>query len=162
MKWTADGLFSSKHQAWETPSWLFDTLNEWFNFDCDAAASSDNALCDVFLDKEADALSMPEWPGESIWLNPPYGRAVGAFVAKAAEQAALGKTVVVLVFARTDTRWWHDAAMKAQYIFFIKGRLRFNKGGQPAGAAPAPSTVLVFNGADNEGTTPRMLTLERP
>ena len=163
MNWSADGLFSSKHQAWETPGWLFQLLDEWFNFDCDAAASVDNALCDVFLDKKANALKIENWPGQSIWLNPPYGRAVGLFTAKAVEQAALGKVVVMLVFARTDTKWWHDYAMKASYIFLIQGRLKFKKGGEKAGAAPAPSAVLVFDGTRTPGPgVPTLLTLRRP
>ena len=69
------------------------------------------------------------------------------WVQKAYEQSLLdgGKYVVVLVMARTDTRWWHDYAMKASRILFIKGRLKFRQGEEEGGPAPAPSVVLIFH-----------------
>lgn len=49
--------------------------------------------------------------------------------------------IVLLVPARTCTRWWHNYAMKATEIRFIRGRLKF--GGAKTGA-PFPSCVVVF------------------
>jgi hypothetical protein len=43
--------------------------------------------------------------------------------------------------AWTDTKWWHEYAMKADEIRFVKGRLHFN--GHKTGA-PFPSVILVF------------------
>lgn len=144
-KWKT--LFSSDDQAWRTPRWLFDELDSVCAFDLDAAAHPDNALCESYLTEEEDALSIEEWPGERVWLNPPYGRQVGRFVAEAREQAEVyGKTVVVLIFARTDTRWWQDHAMEASAIFLIRGRLKFHKATGEKDAAPAPSALLVFSG----------------
>lgn len=51
-------------------------------------------------------------------------------------------TVVALLPARTDTRWWHDCVMKAKEIRFIKGRLRFD--GHKHNA-PFPSAVVVWS-----------------
>jgi len=140
-------LFRSDDQAWRTPRWLFEQIHTVCAFDLDAAAHPDNALCvSKYLTEEDDALSIEEWPGESVWLNPPYGRQVGKFVAKAREQAEVyGKTVVVLIFARTDTRWWQDHAMEASAIFLIRGRLKFHKATGEKDAAPAPSALLVFS-----------------
>jgi phage N-6-adenine-methyltransferase len=162
--WRQAALYSSKHQAWRTPSWLIRFLNEVYDFDLDAAASSDNALCERYLTEADDSLSVEEWPGDRIWLNPPYGRDVGKFVAKASEQARVyGKTVVVvLVFARTDTAWWHDYAMRADDIYFIRGRLKFTKGDEKPGAAPAPSALLVFRGKSLGSALPRMHALNQP
>lgn len=50
-------------------------------------------------------------------------------------------TVVCLVPSRTDTKWWHDYAMKADEIRFIKGRLKF---GNSKNSAPFPSAIIVF------------------
>ena len=92
MSW--ETLFRSDDQAWRTPHWLFEQLHAVCAFDLDAAAHPDNALCEQYLTEEEDALSLDEWPGERIWLNPPYGRQVGKFVAKAKEQAEVyGKMV---------------------------------------------------------------------
>ena len=161
-KWTGDALFSSKDQSWAPPAWLFDRLNADHHFDLDAAATEATTLCPSFIGPEQDALTMENWPGKRVWLNPPYGRQVGHFVAKAKEQAALGKLVVVLIFARTDTRWWHDHAMNAQDIYLVKGRLRFTKSGKEQGAAPAPSAILVFNGKTLPEACPRFHRLDQP
>ena len=158
--WNQEALYSSRHQAWETPDWLFELLHKQFNFDLDAAATRFNTRCEHYI--EEDSLDYSEWPGNSVWLNPPYGRGIDKWVKKAMEQAALGKRVVVLVFARTDTRWWHDYAMKAQDIYLIKGRLRFTKAGLEVGTAPAPSAILVFNGEILPEATPRIHQLFQP
>jgi len=51
-----------------------------------------------------------------------------------------GETVVCLVPARTDTRWWWESCRFGE-IRFIKGRVRFE--GEKSGA-PFPSAVVVF------------------
>jgi len=148
--WNGDVLFSSADMCWQTPWWLFNELNAEYRFNLDAAATAGSALCYRYLGPGSrwgkDALAMDRWPGVSIWLNPPYGRGVGRWVRKAYEESrgAGGKVVVVLVMARTDTRWWHDYAMKASRIMFVRGRLKFRQGEEEGGPAPAPSVVLVF------------------
>ena len=57
-------------------------------------------------------------------MNPPYGRVLGKWMAKAVESWRSGATVVCLIPARTDTAWWHDFVMQCE-IRFIRGRLRF-------------------------------------
>ena len=79
------------------------------------------------------------WVG-NIWMNPPYGREIGAWMKKASETKGL---VVCLVPARTDTKWWHDYAMKAKEIRFVRGRLHF---GDSKNSAPFPSAVVIFDG----------------
>jgi len=74
-------------------------------------------------------------------MNPPYGRTIGHWMKKAYESSLTGATVVCLVPSRTDTRWWHDYAMKGQ-IEFIRGRLKF---GNAKNSAPFPSALVVFN-----------------
>jgi len=60
---------------------------------------------------------------------------------KAYESHLAGATVVCLVPARTDTRWWHDYAMKGR-IEFIRGRLKF---GNAKNSAPFPSALVIFS-----------------
>lgn len=82
--------------------------------------------------------------GHVVWINPPYGRGdnVGRWV-RAAEQKSReeGCTVVMLVPARTDTKWFHEAAKPRAEIRFVKGRLKFV--GAPH-TAPFPCLVLIF------------------
>ena len=52
----------------------------------------------------------------------------GETVKSADEESQRGALVVCLVHARTDTRWWHDWAMKATEVRFVVGRLKFGDG----------------------------------
>lgn len=149
------GLFSSNTDEWATPQDLFDRLNEEFGFDLDVCANEENAKCPTFFTKEQDGLSK-SWHGRRVFCNPPYDRRVGLFMKKAYEETAMGggETIcVMLVAARTDTKWWQDYAMQASEIRLIRGRLRF--GGASSGA-PFPSAIVIF------GTPkyPRFLTYE--
>jgi site-specific DNA-methyltransferase (adenine-specific) len=79
-------------------------------------------------------------------MNPPYGREIGKWMAKAHEEADRGATVVCLVPARTDTAWWHDHAAKADEIRFVRGRLKFIRDDGRNDSAPFPSAVVIFRG----------------
>jgi site-specific DNA-methyltransferase (adenine-specific) len=93
-------------------------------------------------------------------MNPPYGRVIGRWVAKARQEAANGATVVALIPARTETTWWHENVMPhASEIRFIRGRLHF--GGdheRTAHNAPFPSAVVIFR---PEGGPPTLSTIDR-
>jgi site-specific DNA-methyltransferase (adenine-specific) len=78
-------------------------------------------------------------------MNPPYGRAIGEWIAKAYHSAQAGATVVALIAARTDTRWWHEFVVKAAEVRLLQGRLKF---GGATSSAPFPSVVAVFKCAE--------------
>lgn len=130
--------FSSKTDQWSTPHDFFEKLNAEFGFDLDVCATPDNAKCPRYFTKLDDGLAQ-EWCGK-VWMNPPYGREIGKWVEKAKESARGGATVVCLVPARTDTRWWHEHAMRGE-IRFVRGRLKF---GDAKFNAPFPCAVVVF------------------
>jgi phage N-6-adenine-methyltransferase len=129
--------FRSESCEWATPQDLFDQLNAEFGFETDVCATAENAKCSAYFTKEQDGLRQ-EWKGV-CWMNPPYGREIGKWVKKAYESNA---TVVCLLPARTDTRWWHDYCAKGE-IRFLKGRLSFNG----FGTAPFPSAVVILGDA---------------
>jgi len=132
-------MFSSATDMWSTPHDFFETVNKVFHFDIDVCASADNAKCSRFYTQEDDGLAQ-QWFG-TCWMNPPYGRGIAAWVSKAYWSAKQnGATVVCLLPARTDTRWWHDFCAKGEVVF-LKGRLKF--GGAKNGA-PFPSALCVF------------------
>lgn len=130
--------FSSESVEWETPQSFFDAYNKRYAFTLDVCATKENAKCPVFFDLAADGLKQT-WAG-TCWMNPPYGRGIGAWVKKAYEASLAGATVVCLVPARTDTKWWHDYCVKG-HVEFIKGRLKFNG---HKNSAPFPSAVVTF------------------
>jgi len=133
-----DLMFSSKTDLWSTPQDLFDRLNDVFRFDLDVCATPENAKCSRFFTEETNGLAQ-DWQG-SVWMNPPYGRGIDAWVRKAYLAAQAGATVVCLLPARTDTKWWHDYCQKGE-VTFIRGRLKF---GGHSNNAPFPSAVVVF------------------
>jgi len=131
-------MFSSESGEWETPKDLFDKLNEFYHFTLDPAATDSNHKCDKYYTIKEDGLAK-SWDDNVVFCNPPYGRAVGEWVKKAHESKS---TVVMLLPARTDTRWFHQYIYNIADIYFIKGRLKF---GGHKNSAPFPSMVVVWN-----------------
>ncbi len=72
-------MFSSKTDQWSTPQDLYDKLNKEFNFTLDPCADECNHKCDKFYTKEQDGLKQ-DWQGETVFCNPPYGRAIKNWV----------------------------------------------------------------------------------
>ena len=136
-----DVMFSSATDNWSTPQDFFDKLNDEFHFTLDVCADETNHKCEHYYTKEIDGLSRP-WIG-TIWCNPPYGRKIGEWVRRALFASVAGNTVVMLLPARTDTKWFHDYIYKRDNveIRFIKGRLKF---GGCKNSAPFPSMVVIF------------------
>lgn len=127
---------------WETPQDFFDTLNEEFGFHIDLCATIHNTKCPFYWTPAEDSLSQ-KWKG-ICWLNPPYNKDIGRWIAKAYKSAQEGATVVCLIQGRSnDTKWWHAYVMKASEIRFIKDRLHFGLNGKFS-RANISSIVVVF------------------
>jgi len=150
-------LFSHAKDEWTTPVEFYAALEaELGPFDLDAAATAATTRCARWLGPGGlapDALTAA-WgmPRAVVFLNPPYSR-VRAFMTKAAVEVHVRQcTVVALVPARTDTRWWHEhiwdrhrhTARAGVEIRFVRGRLRF---GTATASAPFPSVVLILRPA---------------
>lgn len=131
-------LWSSSTMTWETPISLFKDLNNEFHFNLDVCAEPETAKCDKYFTKSDDALKQ-EWNGV-CWMNPPYGRDCYKWIEKAYNESLRGCTVVCLVASRTDTKWFHEFAVKGE-LRFIKGRLKF---GGSNNSAPFPSLIVIF------------------
>ena len=129
-------MFSSKTDLWETPQDLFDKYDAIYHFETDVCALTENAKCKRFFTPEMDGLKQ-EWTGV-CWCNPPYGRQIGKWVEKAVKSFA---TVVMLLPARTDTKWFHDWVLPYGKIEFLRGRLKF---GGCNNSAPFPSMIVIF------------------
>lgn len=143
-----DPLMSSTTAEWSTPDDLFKLLNDEFSFDLDVCATSGNAKCPLYFTEDDDGLAQ-DWRGV-CWMNPPYGRVIGHWMAKAHAAADAGATVVCLVPARTDTDWFWEHARHGE-IRFLHGRLKFGC----AMSAPFPSCVVIF------GRPPKVVWWER-
>lgn len=91
-----------------------------------------------------DGLSMPWF--RRVWCNPPYGRETFKWLARCAEHG----NAIALIFARTETRGFHDEIWgKADAVFFFKGRISFHHADGTKGAtANAPSCLVAYGGSN--------------
>lgn len=135
---------------WLTPRYLLEALGP---FDLDPCASDrrpfDTAARSIT--REEDGLAQ-EWAGR-VWLNPPYST-----VSSWMERLARHDCGTALVFARTDTRWWHEHVWpRAAGILFVRGRITFVRAdGRPhdktrgSGNAGAASAFIAYGARDLE------------
>lgn len=135
--------FSSKSKEWETPQELFDEIDKEFNFTLDPCATHNNAKCDKYYTKENNGLAQ-DWSKGVVFVNPPYGYDIKHWVRKSSEEALKGATVVMLLPARTDTKYFHNYIYGKAEIRFIKGRIKFLQNGKELYPAPFPSMIVVF------------------
>ena len=139
-----EGLFSSKTDVWSTPQDFYDELNKEFYFTLDPAADEKNHKCNKYFTEKDNGL-LQNWGGNIVFCNPPYGKVIGEWVRKAHEEAQKpNTTVVMLIPARTDTKYFHEYIYRKHEIRFIRGRLKF---GESKNSAPFPSMVVVMKGA---------------
>lgn len=149
-----EGRTSSGDVEIGTPDELFLPLHEEFNFTFDLAAAHASHLhkCDRYWTKEENSL-LRSWPrtpkGEANWLNPPYSRAVGKWVAKARVEAhgvdGLGSTTVLLINANTESQWFQNIAVPfAHEIRLLEYRQAFIRNGVQGEGSYHPSCILVF------------------
>jgi len=101
-----------------------------------------------YFDKEQDGLAQ-EWIADTVWLNPPYGRGIGAWVDKLVDAVEAGqvKRALLLLPARTDTKWFRR--LRGYPRCFVGGRLRFRGSkGEHSNAATFPSMIVALGDVD--------------
>ena len=107
-----DGNEASDH--WATPKWLYNKLDNEFNFDFDPCP----------LNADFNGLEI-EW-GNSNFVNPPYNRKdKPLFIEKAFSEALFGKLSILLIPVSTSTKIFHDLILPFAEIKFLKGRVAF-------------------------------------
>lgn len=147
-------LMSSAQHDWRTPRALFEVISVMAGgFRLDAAADADSRLVVPWLGPgglDEDALAT-EWSNRGghycpnrVWLNPPYGRALAQFSAKAVEQVMKfpDMEVWLLVPARVDTRWWNLLMTRAKEVWFMAGRVKFERPDGARDSAPFPTAIV--------------------
>ena len=138
-----NALFTSNSDEWATPQAVFDELNKEFDFNLDPCATEKNAKTQRYYTATDDGLTK-NWGGCKVFVNPPYSN-ISEWVKKAYYEGQKDNTLVVLLIpARTDTRYFHNYILHRSEIRFIKGRLRFS---DSKNAAPFPSMIVIFRGA---------------
>ena len=135
------GLKATGNIVQATPQDLFDRLSTVFRFSLDVCALPENAKCHRYFTPEIDGLKQ-KWSG-GVWCNPPYGKEIGLWVQKACSEIkeSYCDFIVMLLPARTDTRWFQDYVLGKSSLYFLKGRLKF---GDSKTGAPFPSVIAVY------------------
>ena len=140
MNHTMAVMSSSEDLTWATPQEWFNYLNLEFKFTLDPCCTPETAKCRKRFTLEDDGLSQ-SWAEERVFMNPPYGREIPKWMAKAYTEARdHGALVVCFVPARVDTEWWHRYAAKASEVRFPIGRVH-NPDGQ---SWPFSLAIIVF------------------
>ena len=130
---------TEQKDEWLTPPFVTDALGP-FDLDTCAPINPPWNIAPKSYTVENDGLTGP-WGGSFVWCNPPYGTQTAKWLAKMAEH----NNGIALIFARTDTRMFHDYVFNADAILFLKGRLSFyNVKGEKGGTAGAPSCLVAF------------------
>jgi len=142
---------SATSETWTTPKEFLEPLYNVFGaFDLDPCSPTSNSRtapvkAKVYYTQDDDGLLLP-WFG-IVFMNPPYGRSIHHWTAKAKSEVEQGNAelVVGLIPARPDTIYWHRDVAGSASIFFLKGRLKF---GNVEQVAPFPSCLVVWGGSD--------------
>lgn len=150
-------MFSSASDEYSTPQSFYDKLNNEFGFTLDPASTPDNHKCSTYYTQEVDGLVCSWNTDGAVFCNPPYSKVANWIQKGYTESQRTFTTVVMLVPARTDTKWFHEYCMKAAEIRLVKGRLKF---GNQKNSAPFPSMVVVFKPGGVSGG-PKISTMER-
>lgn len=130
---------------WLTPKYIIDAFPE---FDLDPCASVHQQwnTAKSMIRLPDDGLQA-DWFGR-VWLNPPYGHRV---IEPWLKRMATHGNGVALVFARTETQWFHRCVWPfASGLFFFRGRLSYVHGKAASerqaygGNAACPSVLVAY------------------
>jgi len=111
----------NESKEWYTPKRIFKALG--IDFDLDPCSPGQDIVswipAKIHLTIRDDGLTT-KWFG-NVFMNPPYGMDTPKWMRRLSKHG----NGIALVFARPDTRWFHDYIPLAEAICFIKGRIHF-------------------------------------
>lgn len=142
----ADGFAHDRTEGadtWYTPPEIFLSLK--LDFDLDPASPAGGLPwipARRFFSLLEDGLTQP-WHGR-VWLNPPYGDETPRWL----ERLARHGNGIALVFARTDTGWFHEIALRADRLCFVRGRISFLRSDHSRGDGSGAGSLFLAFGAD--------------
>lgn len=137
-KWEIAG----RTDEWYTPAYIFKALGVRFNMD--VASPADRTHCSVPADHfiSADSLAK-EWVG-FVWMNPPFGKRNSIICWL--DKLKIHGDGIALTPDRTSCPWFKNAAISADAILFISGKVKFIKQDGTPGDSPSTGTALFAYG----------------
>jgi hypothetical protein len=144
----ADGFAHEKRQGanidWHTPQWIFIKLG--LQFDLDPCCPPGG----VPWIPATNHISLPDnglttrWKGR-VWLNPPYGDETAKWLSRMDDH----RWGIALVFARTDTEWFHRIATRADAMLLMAKRISFvDAMGRSGGSGAGAGSMMIVWGDD--------------
>lgn len=133
-------------ERWQTPPEVWIPLHREFCFDLDAFADEGTKRLPNYL---TDALGPQDWPGERIWMNPPYGRKLALCVRRGYQEAAKGKLVVACIPLRYRGPWSHEAVIgKAKEVRAVRQRVSYIRPDGTRGefTGSCDTQIVIWNG----------------
>jgi phage N-6-adenine-methyltransferase len=128
------GATGTGENEWYTPAKHLALVRDVFGGDIDLDPASSKAAQQTvaarrIYTKEDDGLTK-SWRARNVFVNPPYERGergVAAFVEKLLDELKAGhvKTVILLTYNHSDTKWFQSAVARADAVCFPSGRLKF-------------------------------------
>ncbi|MGE0289545.1 MAG: DNA N-6-adenine-methyltransferase [Bradyrhizobium sp.] len=133
---------------WRTPPWLFEWLDDRFDFHIDLAATRGNALCPLYVTKDGDAMSKDwhEFDNATVgWCNPPYSK-IDPWVDKAILEQMLGFTTVMVFPSVNGEERFADIFTHCSEVIDIVGRVHFLRpDGTPVKQNTRGTSVYIFD-----------------
>lgn len=111
---------------WYTPADLLEHIYRIMPIDLDPASPlRPTVKAQKHYTKTDNGLAQP-WEG-NIFLNPPYGRGINKWIEKAVceYRTCRAENIILLIHAKTDTKWFSQITQLPHIVCCIRGRLRF-------------------------------------
>jgi hypothetical protein len=137
----------SDSEVWLTPPHILQALGPFDLDPCACMSPRPWSTAARHLTRGENGLMQP-WHGR-VWCNPPYGGpgVIAPWVQRLADHGC----GTLLVFARTETSWFHAGIWRrATAILFLEGRLHFHRpdGSRAEANAGAPSCLAAYGASD--------------
>ena len=117
------GIKTKGQDSFETPFFLFNQLNNRFNFTIDAAATINNKKCNNYF---TDGLNT-SWVNHRVFCNPPFSTK-SAWIKKAHDEILYGLCYMVVMILPTnsmDSTPWHEYVYGKFHYEILKNRVSF-------------------------------------
>lgn len=126
---------------WETPDYIFNSLDEEFGFTLDPCCTYETRKCDNYFTPEDDGLHR-NWVGHRVFMNPPYSRGnIDQWVEKCYWERNDAQVIVALLPVSTSSKWFHQWIWNKSELRFLQGRIKFK--GAPF-TAPFSSMLAIY------------------
>lgn len=147
-------IHANRKEDWETPSHIFEPLNNLFKFTVDLAANEHNKKCDKWIGPGSpiwrDFFAYQPSLDDTHWINPPYGKNLKRFTKKICQLSRENFKIVALLPGSIDVEWFWDNVYGLANVYGRRGRIQFvssdlfrrHKGNS---GNPGPSILAVYN-----------------